>query len=98
MISCYHEASMNAKRMHVGHWVVVRSANEILSTLDDNGTLDGLPFMPEMLAWCGKLFRVQRLVDKACVEGHAMRRFPANDVVVLEGRRCDGPLRPLRRL
>jgi len=81
---------MNAKRMRVGNWVVVRSANEILSTLDDNGTLDGLPFMPEMLAWCGKLFRVQRLVDKTCVEGHAMRRFPANDVVVLEGRRCDG--------
>jgi len=81
---------MNAERMLVGSWVVVRSANEILSTLDDSGTLDGLPFMPEMLSWCGKLFRVQRRVDKTCVDGHPMRRFPANDVVVLDGSRCDG--------
>jgi hypothetical protein len=81
---------MNAEKLLVGKWVVVRSANEILSTLDDNGTLDGLPFMPEMLSWCGKLFRVQRRVDKTCVDGHPLRRFPANDVVVLEGPRCDG--------
>src|SRR5262245_7496208 len=81
---------MNAERLFVGNWVVVRSATEILSTLDDNGTLDGLPFMPEMLSWCGKSFRVQRRVDKTCVDGHAMRRFHANDVVVLEGPRCDG--------
>jgi hypothetical protein len=81
---------MNAERVLVGSWVVVRSANEILSTLDDNGTLDGLPFMPEMLNCCGKSFHVQRRVDKTCVDGHPMRRFPANDVVVLEGPRCDG--------
>jgi hypothetical protein len=81
---------MNAEKMLVGKWVMVRSADEILSTLDGNGTLDGLPFMPEMLGWCGKLFRIQRRVDKTCVEGHPMRRFPANDVVVLEGPRCDG--------
>jgi hypothetical protein len=81
---------MNAKRMFVGDRVEVRSASEILSTLDTSGTLDGLPFMPEMLSWCGKSFLIQRRVDKTCVEGHAMRRFPANDVVVLEGARCDG--------
>jgi len=81
---------MNAERVLVGNWAVVRSANEILSTLDDNGTLDGLPFMPEMLSWCGKSFRVQRRVYKTCVDGHPIRRFPANDVVVLEGPRCDG--------
>jgi hypothetical protein len=50
VFSCYHEASVNAEWVHVGNWVLVRSANEILSTLDDNGTLDGLPFMPEMSA------------------------------------------------
>jgi hypothetical protein len=36
---------MNAERVFVGIWVVVRAAKEILSTLDDNGTLDGLPLM-----------------------------------------------------
>ena len=49
--------------------VAVRSPNEILSTLDGNGTLDGVPFMPEMLDWCGKPFRVQRRVEKTCVDG-----------------------------
>jgi hypothetical protein len=82
--------SMTRMNVSVGDWVVVRSANEILSTLDDKGTLDGLPFMPEMVSWCGKSFRVQRRIDKTCVDGHPVRRFPANDVVVLEGPRCDG--------
>src|SRR4051794_26168577 len=31
-------------------WVQVRSREEILATLDENGQLDGMPFMPEMLA------------------------------------------------
>ena len=81
---------MNEEGLFVGQLVQVRSADEILSMVDDNGTLDGLPFMPEMLNWCGKLFRVQRRVDKTCVDGDPIRRFPANDVVVLDGPRCDG--------
>ncbi len=82
---------MNSEGMFVGSRVMVRSAGEILSTLDDNGTLDGLPFMPEMLSWCGKSFRVQRRVDKICVaEAGSLRRFPKEDVVILDGARCDG--------
>jgi hypothetical protein len=82
---------MNAERVLVGNWVVVRSANQILSTLDDNGSLDGLPFMPEMLSWCGKSFCVQRRVDKTCVaDAGSLRRFPNGDVVILNGPRCDG--------
>jgi hypothetical protein len=78
---------MNAEGMFIGNQVVVRSASEILLTLDADGTLE---FMPEMLSWCGKSFRIQRRGDKTCVDGHPIRRFPANDVVVLEGPRCDG--------
>jgi hypothetical protein len=79
------------RRLRVGDRVLVRSAEEILSTLDADGTLDGLPFMPEMLDSCGKPFRVFRRVEKTCVDGgHPMRRFPANDVVILDGPRCDG--------
>jgi len=73
-----------------GDPVRVRGAEEILSTLDADGTLGGLPFMPEMLDWCGKTFRVQRQVAKTCVAGHAMRQFPGDDVVILDGPRCDG--------
>ena len=74
--------------------VVVRPPREILSTLDADGTLDGLPFMPEMLSSCGKNFRVLRRVEKTCFEIAPgwlhMQRFPANDVVLLEEQRCSG--------
>jgi hypothetical protein len=73
--------------------VIVRSREEILSTLDADGTSHGLPFMPEMLDWCGKPFRVERRVEKTCVDASPLygnRRFAANDVVFLEGPRCDG--------
>jgi hypothetical protein len=73
-----------------GDQVTVRSPGEILATLGPDGTLDGLPFMPEMLDWCGKAFRVLRRVEKTCVAGHPMRRFPEDDVVILDGARCDG--------
>jgi hypothetical protein len=73
-----------------GDRVTVRSAAEILATLDQDGTLGGLPFMPEMLDWCGRSFRIMRRVEKTCVAGHPMRQFPANDVVILDGARCDG--------
>jgi len=73
--------------------VVVRPPEEILATLDDDGALDGLPFMPEMLPYCGTRSRVARRVEKTCVEGHwSQRRFPANDVVILGELRCGGDL------
>ena len=50
----------------VGDVVEVRSKEEILRTLDRDGRLDGLPFMPEMLPWCGKRFRVFRRAHKTC--------------------------------
>jgi hypothetical protein len=83
-------AGVVAARFSTGDRVSVRSAADILSTLDADGTLDGLPFMPEMLDWCGKPFRVLRRVEKTCVDGYPMRSFPENDVVILDGPRCDG--------
>ena len=35
--------------LRVGEVVEVRTAEEILATLDEHGALDSLPFMPEML-------------------------------------------------
>ncbi|MCW2573774.1 MAG: hypothetical protein JWO88_3832 [Frankiales bacterium] len=84
-------AGVVAAKFSTGDRVIVRSAADILSTLDADGTLDGLPFMPEMLDWCGKPFRVLRRVEKTCVAGgYPMRSFPENDVVILDGPRCDG--------
>jgi hypothetical protein len=86
----YARTNMKDGRFHAGDRVLVRSPEEILATLDSNGTLDDIPFMPEMLDWCGKAFRVQRRVEKTCVAGYAARRFPNDDVVILDGPRCDG--------
>ena len=82
------------RRLRRGDRVVVRSPEEILETLDADGTLHGLPFMPEMLDWCGKTFRVDRRASKTCVAvpppAYTNQRFPGDDVVFLEGLRCDG--------
>ena len=63
-------ANTNSKRHDLmpGDLVEVSSAAEILSTLDATGTLGKLPFMPEMLAFCGREFRVSRRAFKTCVD------------------------------
>src|SRR5947199_387492 len=43
-----------------GDWVEILSKNEILATLDSNGRLEGLPFMPQMLKFCGRRFQVHK--------------------------------------
>jgi hypothetical protein len=80
-----------------GDLVDVRSAEEILATLDENGTLHGVPFMPEMLDLLGKRYCVHRRVehfsfdgDETCGDESSVREFPHIDVVVLDGLRCSG--------
>jgi hypothetical protein len=80
--------------LRTGEWVEVKTPAEISQTLDADGTLDGLPFMPEMLEYCGRRFRVERRAEKTCIEfpggGYKIREFRENDVVLLEGLRCTG--------
>lgn len=73
-----------------GEIVEVRSLPEILATLDEKGCLEGLPFMPEMAAFCGHRVAVQRRVEKVWEYAHGtgMRRF--RDAVLLQALRCDG--------
>jgi hypothetical protein len=78
-----------------GDWVEVKSPPEIDKTLDAQGLLDGLPFMPEMIQFCGKRFRVLRRAEKTCVEFpgrvvYKIREFHNNDVVLLDIARCSG--------
>jgi hypothetical protein len=85
---------MRRQKFFAGDRVVVRPPQEILATLDANGALDSHPFMPEMVEKCGQTFRVHRRVEKTCVETpppiEPNRRFAKDDVVTLEGLRCDG--------
>ena len=81
-------------KLRTGDWVQVRTPDEIAQTLDTDGSLDGLPFMPEMLQYCGRRIRVLRRAEKSCVEfaggSYKIREFRRNDVVLLEGLRCSG--------
>ena len=81
---------MNNRRFEVGDRVRLREPEQILATLDHQGTLDGVPFMPEMLDGYGKSFRVRNRVEKTCVDGDMVRHFPGDDVLILDGPRCDG--------
>lgn len=76
--------------LKAGEWVVVRSPEEILATLDERGCLENMPFMPEMLRYCGQKLRVIKRADKTCqyIFGWSIRRV--KDSVHLEHVRCDG--------
>jgi hypothetical protein len=79
--------------LHVGDWVVVRSQQEILATLDSQGRMDGMPFQPEMFSYCGRRLRVARSAHKTCdssVNRTGGRRV--HDAVHLDGARCAGEL------
>jgi hypothetical protein len=76
--------------LRVGQVVEVRSADEIRATLDEKGELDSLPFMPEMLQYCGRRLTVGKVANKACdtLYQRGIRRM--ENAVHLAGVRCDG--------
>ncbi|HRC87840.1 MAG TPA: hypothetical protein PK413_19780, partial [Thermoanaerobaculia bacterium] len=71
-----------------GEWVEGRSEAEIAASLDRDGKLDGVLFMPEMRELCGRRLRIHRRVEKTCVEGYGVRRM--RGTVLLEDARCTG--------
>ncbi len=76
-----------ARQLRAGDIVEVRSEAEILATLGPDGALDGLPFMPEMLASCGKHFTVENRADTTCFFGSLL---DMKATVHLKAVRCDG--------
>jgi hypothetical protein len=73
-----------------GDHVRLRDAHEILATLDAAGCTEGLPFMPEMLAWLGQDGVVDRRIDKIndWMGGNERRR--TTGIVTLVRARCGG--------
>jgi hypothetical protein len=76
--------------MRAGDQVVLRSPGEILTTLDEQGLLDGLPFMPEMLGYFDKTLRVEAQAGRACdtIGYSGVRKL--RDTVIVDDLRCDG--------
>jgi hypothetical protein len=87
-VSPTRSPSPRRSRYRAGQLVRVRRADEIAATLDQEGTLDGLPFMPEMTRFCGGTFEVRRSAHKTCAYLEGIRRMDA--AVHLEGLLCDG--------
>lgn len=80
------------RAFRAGDWVVVRSKEEILATLDRRGRLDDLPFQPEMFTFCGQRLRVAKVAHKTCdnIRKTRGRRIRGGMAYHLEGARCDG--------
>ena len=76
--------------LRAGESVEVRPAAEILETLDEEGRLEGLPFMPEMLPYCGRRFRVLSRAHKTCDTVNKTGGRRMRGAVHLEELRCDG--------
>lgn len=77
---------MNLK---AGDWVEVKSKTEILATLDKNGQLEKLPFMPQMFQYCGQKFTVYKRAHKTCDTVYPIRGRRLSDAVHLD-LRCNG--------
>jgi hypothetical protein len=76
-------------KLRVGDIVRVRTKEEILATLDADGRLDGLPFMPEMFRYTGREFTVAKRAHKTCDTVFPVRGRTMTEAVHLETR-CDG--------
>ncbi len=74
----------------VGDLVEVRPWEEIRATLDGQGCLDGLPFMPEMLALCGRRMRVFKSMHRLFDYRKSRQMRHMDGAVLLVGAVCDG--------
>jgi len=75
--------------MKAGDWVEVRPLHEILATLDSRASLEALPFMPEMVRYCGTRFTVWKSAHKTCDPTGATDMRRMKDAVHGE-MRCSG--------
>jgi len=69
--------------------VEVLTEKEIISSLDSEGKLRGLIFMPEMKKYCGHRFRVYKRLERIAIETTGDMRNIKN-TVLLDGVFCDG--------
>lgn len=83
-------SASRALNLRVGDWVEVRSAGEILATLDEHGRFEAMPFMPQMLQYCGGRFRVVKRAHKLCDTVHGTGARKLDHAVFLDDLRCDG--------
>jgi hypothetical protein len=70
--------------------VEVLPLGEILATLDPQGRLDGMPFMPEMVRHTGCRYRVRQRAERTCVHPPQIPFPRLAGCLTLAALRCDG--------
>lgn len=81
---------MKPSQFRAGDYVSVKSFADIQATLDDDGRLDGVPFMPEMAQYCGQVLVVDKVGHKTCDPVYRTNGRHLDNAVHLQGARCDG--------
>jgi len=81
---------LRADQVSRGDWLQVKTPAALGEMLDNDGATDGLPFMPEMLEFCGQRFQVSHFANKVCANVGTVEIRELQNVVVLKMNRCDG--------
>lgn len=76
--------------LKTGEWVEIRPFDEIRATLDAQGEHEHMPFMPEMLALCGRRARITAVMSKICGGGRGMKAVAGAPLILLDDLRCEG--------
>jgi hypothetical protein len=83
--------SVEPGTLRAGDRVRLRPLPDILSTLDETGSFESVPFMPEMMAYAGRTLTVYRRLEKICdYLGEESRSRRMTGAVLLQETRCDG--------
>ena len=87
-----HEVSSKNTSLNLQpeEWVQVKSVKEIFETLDAAQKYKGLYFMPEMEKFCGKKFKVFKIVKIIKLESTGEIRKLKTPSIFLEGVYCNG--------
>lgn len=80
----------SSQDLQEGERVQICTEEEIFSTLDEGGKYKGLLFMPEMIKFCGKEFKVFKKVERIMLESTGELRKLKSPTVFLDGVMCDG--------
>ena len=89
LVKVIERAGERHMKLRAGDWVEVKSKEEILRTLDKEGQLERMPFMPQMFQHCGQRLKVYKRAHKTCDTVNPIRALRVHNAVHLD-LRCDG--------
>jgi hypothetical protein len=80
-----HQGSDEVLNLQTGEIVEVKSREEILASLDRNGSYRGLLFTTDMYACCGRRYRVRERIERIISEEKGEMRLLSNTVILEDG-------------